>query len=382
MIFYVLFSIAITLAYAIIIVLSIKGWKAIPTWEVRPYQPSTTLSILIPARNEEKNIRETLKAIAAQEYPKELVEVILIDDHSTDQTIPIAQSCSHLFSKLTILPLKEYIKEEETGSFKKKAIETAYGFSTGKLIVQTDADCIMGKNWLRTIVSFYETQDVRMGTAPVNFFKEKNLLERFQSLDFMGMMGITGVGIHYQFMRMCNGANMFYERDVFKEVDGFKGNEDIASGDDMFLLHKVAERYPDKIGFVKSVDATVFTEAKPTLKSFYHQRLRWATKNASYDDIRVLFVNAIVFFTCFAFVTALIFLPFDFYHLGISALIILLGKGLLDYFFLGMMSRFFHRSDLMRIFLPAQIMHILYIFSIGMAANFIKKYEWKGRKVR
>jgi cellulose synthase/poly-beta-1,6-N-acetylglucosamine synthase-like glycosyltransferase len=380
-ILYLLLSILITLAYVIVIVFTIKGWKAIPIWSIPDNaQFDIPISILIPARNEEENIGRLLDQIIQQSYPRKLVQIIVIDDHSEDDTANIVKN--YASNNVKLINLANHIDISIVQSFKKAAIETAIKFATGKLIVQTDADCEMGEEWLSSVVSYFQAHDVKMVTAPVNFHREKNLLEKFQSLDFIGMMGVTGAGIHYKFMRMCNGANLCYEKKVFEEVEGFKGNEDKASGDDMFLLHKVADKYPNQIGFIKAQSATVFTAAKPTLQSFYQQRLRWATKNADYDDLRVLMVNAIVFFTCFFFFTAIIFFITDPFYFGMSILFILFGKGIADFFFLRMMSSFFGRKDLMKTFLSSQLMHNAYIFTIGMAANFVKKYEWKGRKVQ
>src|SRR6202012_3482401 len=85
----------------------------------------------------------------------------------------------------------------------------------------------------------------------------------------------------------CNGANLAYRKDVFYAVGGFKGIDDLASGDDELLLQKVAEKYPGKIGFLKSYDAIVYTHAKHTLKEFLQQRRRWASKSVKYKDKKV-----------------------------------------------------------------------------------------------
>ncbi len=381
MIVFLIFSLVCAISYFILIIGVVKAWKRIPEFKRdEGFSGNTLISILIPARNEEKNISKLLSCIDNQNYPKELFEVIVIDDHSEDGTPEIVKSFPA--GNISLISLSEYVDENATGSFKKAAIETAMKFAKGDLIIQTDADCEMGKEWLSSIADFHARTGYKMIAAPVNFHKEKSLLEKFQSLDFTGMMGVTGAGIELGFMRMCNGANLAYEKRVFKEVNGFEGNEDKASGDDMFLLHKIAEKYPDKIGFLKSLEAVVFTEAKPTLKTFFSQRLRWATKNAAYDDFRVLAVNALVFFTCFAFFTSLIFLPFNPLIFGITALGIIIIKGIADFYFLNITSSYFNRKDLMKIFIPAQFMHTAYIFVIGMAANFVGSYEWKGRKVR
>ncbi len=378
---FLLFSVICTLTYVGIIRYTSKSWDSISPWNIPDeFRGATKISILIAARNEEENIKDLLDALQAQKYPKELFQVIIIDDHSEDETVSIIEK--HSLENKLIVPLSEHIDSSKIYSFKKAAIETAMQFASGDLIVTTDADCVMDENWLLYLASFYETGKYKMIAAPVNFHKEKNRFEKFQSLDFIGMMGVTAAGIQNEFMRMCNGANLAYEKKIFQEVNGFSGNEDKASGDDMFLMHKIAEKHPDKIGFLKNKNATVFTAAKPSIKSFYHQRLRWATKNADYDDLRVLLINAIVFFTCFNFFTSLIFLVFFPYLLLVNLFFILLGKGISDYFFLKKMSSFFERKDLMSTFISSQFMHTTYIFTIGMAANFIKKYEWKGRKVK
>ncbi len=381
MYFFVGFSIVCTLAYMLAIRFTLKGWNATPEWKIpEDFTPTTSVSIIIVGRNEATALPFLLDALARQNYPENLFQCIFVDDHSEDDTLQIAKN--HPFKNKLVISLGDYIEQEKITSFKKTAIETAIPLATGQLIITTDADCVMNENWLENLVSFYEEKIYKLIAAPVNFHQEKNILEKFQSLDFIGMMGVTAAGIQQQFMRMCNGANLAYEKDVFLEVNGFSGNEEKASGDDMFLLHKIAEKYPDGIGFLKQEKATVYTQAKPTISSFYQQRLRWATKNADYDDLRVLFINAIVFFTCFNFFTSIIFLVFFPKLLLINMLIILIGKGIADYFFLKKMSHFFQRKDLMKTFFISQFFHITYIFTIGMAANFIKQYEWKGRKVK
>jgi cellulose synthase/poly-beta-1,6-N-acetylglucosamine synthase-like glycosyltransferase len=180
---------------------------------------------------------------------------------------------------------------------------------------------------------------------------------------------------------MCNGANLAYEKSAFYEVDGFEGINQIASGDDMLLMQKIAERHPDKIGFLKNKNATVYTRAKPNLKSFLSQRIRWASKSTHYKEWRVTFILGMVFLFCSNILLSLILIPV----LGLFALKIFIGqlltKLITDYFFLGKMARFFDRKDLMRSYFFSQILHILYIVVVGILGNLIKKYEWKGRQV-
>lgn len=376
-----LLAIVLSIGYVLIMAVYTLGWRDLPHWEIpTDFQPVTSVTILIPARNEAANILSCLHSIIQQNYPSALWEIIVLDDHSTDATPQIVQQLNH--PTIRLLHLADFIRPGETQSFKKKAIETGIAHASGNLIITTDADCVASPHWLSLLVSYYEKTKVKFIAAPVNFHRERNALERFQSLDFLGMMGITGAGIHWQFMRMCNGANLAYEKNVFHEVNGFEGIDHLASGDDMLLMQKVAERYPNGIGYVKSKAATIYTEAKPTLQAFVHQRLRWATKSASYQEWLVTFILAVVFFFCSSIVLSVVLIPV----FGMPMLQLFLGqllvKAVMDFIFLRQMSRFFQRMDLMRSFVPSFFMHIAYIVGIGFLANVVKQYEWKGRRVQ
>jgi len=343
------------------------NWKSIPVWEIpNDFSPQTKITILIPARNEAANIQACIQAILNQKYPSHLFEIIVIDDHSEDETATLVQEFQA--PNVQVLFLKDFIKNRnEVQAFKKKAIEIGVENSTGDLIISTDADCIVPENWLNLIVSFYEKHQLKFIAAPVNFYKEKSLFEKFQSLDFIGMMGVTGAGIHGKFINMCNGANLAYEKKAFYEVDGFNGIDKVASGDDMLLLQKIAKRFPNQIAFLKNKNATVLTKAKPS---------------GDYQEFQIVFTLALVFFFCTSIVFNFFLFPFFFETIGWVFLTQILIKTIVDFFYLRHMASFFQRKDLMKIFFPAQVFHIIYIFVIGLLANLVKEYNWKGRKVK
>ena len=379
--YYFYISILLGVAYILIMLRYIIGWNTIPLWEIpSSFNPSTKVSVLIPARNESDNIQQCISSILLQKYPNHLFEIIVIDDHSTDDTAALVQGFQE--SNVKVLFLKDYVKNRnDLKSFKKKAIEIAISKASGNLIVTTDADCIVPSDWLNLIVSFYEKNQYKFIAAPVNFHNENSLFEKFQSLDFLGMMGVTGAGIYKRFMNMCNGANLAYEKNAFYEVNGFEGIDEIASGDDMLLMQKMAKQFPNKIAFLKNQKATVLTKAMPDLKSFTQQRIRWASKSGSYQEFQILIILALVFFFCVSIVINF-FLLFFFKEILWIFLIQFFIKLIIDFFFLNQMCVFFKRKDLMKIFVPAQIFHIIYIAVIGFLGNVKKEYNWKGRKVR
>lgn len=362
-----------------------EGFVALPKWRLpKRHTFRTPITVIIPARNEAAFIGECLNSILNNNFPSHLLEIIVIDDHSTDDTPLIVQRIMRQspVHQIKLLSLAEHLQPNETQSYKKKGIEIAIRQSTGQLIITTDGDCIVSPNWLPLLVSFYEKNHFKFIAAPVNFHQEQSDFERFQSLDFAGMIALTGASIHRKMMNMCNGANLAYEKSAFLEVNGFRGIDDKASGDDMMLMQKIAKKYPNKIGFLKNENATTFTLAKPTWKTFYQQRIRWASKSASYDEWQVTLYLGLVWLFCVSIpLTFLltIFWGMPLVWLGLTQLTL---KVVIDYIYLGMVSRFFHRTDLMKNFLTSSAYHLIYIIVIGLMGNLVKEYEWKGRKVK
>lgn len=367
--------------YSYFFYLYIKNWKSLPFFSISDnFVPKTHISVLIPARNEEDNIIACLSSIVRGTYPTALFEVIVIDDHSDDATPQYVQDFGH--SNVHLLELKDYVKLGENQPYKKRAIEIAIKQAAGDLIVTTDADCIALPNWLMLMAQFYETQGKRFIAAPVNFYDEKSLFERFQSLDYIGMMGITGAGVQGHFMHMCNGANLAYDKTLFADVGGFKDIDHVASGDDMLLMQKIAKIFPKSLGFLKNPQATVLTKAKPNLKEFFSQRLRWASKSSSYTEGFTVFQLIIVYlFFSNIFFNLILSVTFDstYFYLFLIQIAIKIS---FDYYFLKIMTRFFSRQDLMPSFFLSQCIHFFYILTVGALSNVKKKYIWKGRIVK
>ncbi|MBL4649519.1 MAG: glycosyltransferase [Aureispira sp.] len=371
---YSIFSILLVLCYLFIISAYMFYWNLLKKWDI-PSNDSfqTKVSLIIAARNEAENIKECLEAVLAQTYPRALLEIWVVNDHSEDETAVIVNSFRERHLHLLDLP------EDKAG--KKQAIQLAIEQSNGALIVTTDADCVMEKDWLKYLVSYYEEHQPKLIAAPVSFHKENSIFERFQTLDFMGMMAVSGAGIKGRFMNMSNGANLTYERAAFDAVKGFEGIDHLASGDDMLLMQKIAKKYPTKIAYLKNRQAQTLTQAKPTVKAFLQQRTRWASKSSAYTNWQTLAILVVVWVLCLSMVVDLILILYDSVFIY-WFLFKFVAKGFADFFFLGMMTLFFDRPQLMRAFIPALFFHWWYIVVIGFLGNLNKRYEWKGRKVR
>ncbi|MDF3078171.1 MAG: glycosyltransferase [Sphingobacteriaceae bacterium] len=326
------------------------------------------------ARDEAEKIGFTISDILAQDYPKHLVEIIVVDDHSTDETANVISAYAE--QGVRLIRLNE---ANPLNSYKKKALTEAIKIAGGELIVATDADCRMGKQWLSTIVSMYEEKGYNLISSPVSFYQEKTFFEELQTLEFQFLIGLGASTIGNKMPSTCNGANLAYRKDVFDELKGFAGIDDLASGDDELFLHKVAAKYPNSIGFCKAKEAVVYTHAKPNLKEFVRQRKRWASKSTRYKNKWMVVIGVSIWL--FNLSILLSFLSGFFY----DRLFLLGGATILLKFFVELVfmipvTSFFRRSRLL-LFLPLlTIGHIFYFIYIGIAGN-SGKYIWKGRLV-
>jgi cellulose synthase/poly-beta-1,6-N-acetylglucosamine synthase-like glycosyltransferase len=368
-------SLLLTGLYLLVVVYLIKGWSALRRPDIQSAPLNTKVTVLIAARDEEERIHHTIEDIIAQDYPRHFVEVIIVDDHSTDRTAEIIRS--YAADGVKLMQLQE---DKPLNSYKKKAIAEAISLSTGELMVATDADCRMGPKWLSSIVGYYETHNPVMISSPVTYFEEKSLFERLQTLEFSFLIGIGASFIGNGKASTCNGANLAYRKDIFYEVGGFKGIDDLASGDDELLLQKVAVQYPNRIGFFKNADAVVFTHAKHSLHEFLQQRRRWASKSTRYKDKKIVALAVCIWLFNLSMVINALMGFYDIYFLKLFFIQFLL-KFLFESAFLMPIMTFFRRSSLITLLIVLGPIHILYFVYIGLIGN-TSKYSWKGRLVR
>ncbi len=334
------------------------------------------VSIIIPVRNEANNILKLLQSIENQGYNKLLFEVIIVNDASEDKTVSLVEqfdSTSELSIHVLNLP-----ERKDNSSPKKRAITEAIKTAKGELIITTDGDCIMGKNWLATVVDFYQKTNAYFISSPVSFYslEKANILQKFwnnfQVIEFASLVGAGACSIKMGSPNMCSGANIAYKKSVFEAVDGYVGNEQIASGDDEFLMQKIAIRFPDKIQFLKNYAAVVQTTAHGNIKSFFVQRKRWASKWRFYKNwqptalaIYVAIVNGITAITLIMARFDLVLIKFSFEFLFLASVVLFFKK-----------PKAFFYIPLIQIFYP------FYVFIMAVAAQGKGDYVWKGRELK
>ncbi|NMH28479.1 glycosyltransferase family 2 protein [Flavobacterium silvaticum] len=335
----------------------------------------TGFSIVIPFRNEQENLGHLLESISSLDYPKDLFELIFIDDASTDDSVTLINRW-RMQNGLVRTTLIENI--QMTPSPKKNAIMRSIPIAAFDWVITTDADCKLPATWLTTFDAFICQNTFEMIAAPVRFTKGFGLLKNFQRLDFLSLQSVTvgSFGIRKPFM--CNGANFAYKKSFFELLGGFAGNEKIASGDDVFLLQKAAKEYPEKLGYLKSEAVIVETLPEKNLGNLFNQRVRWAAKASSYKNDYAEDLALVVFLSNLAMVALFVMTAFGLdWRITVAVFVL---KLIPDWVFLHKGNRFLKSHSVVFPVFGA-VFYPLFTVAVALYAIF-GKYSWKGRKFR
>lgn len=241
-------------------------------------KPSKTVAIVIPFRNEATNIKTLIKSLFAQEYPNDLLEIIFVDDHSTDR------SSSLIEAFVDLSPFKIQVLSLTKGFGKKAALKKGVEASTSEYVITCDADCTMNSKWVATMASHLNSNK-SMIIGPVKIKTGNTLFEVLQETEFCAIMACTsGAAIRNKAIS-CNGANLGYSRALYEKIKPYDLHVDIASGDDVFFLFKAKQvMNPLRIGFAANTFAVVETSASSKILPFVNQRIRWAKKSKYFED--------------------------------------------------------------------------------------------------
>ncbi len=368
MLLFYFFSLAIGICYFTLIMLFLWGWRRTSVVNRTTCSGKTIVTVVIALRNEAENIPQLTRMLKSQDYPGDLMEILFVDDHSSDTT----KEAIHFYMRdetgYSVIP--------NSGVGKKDALLCGYKRSRGDLIITTDADCICRKEWISSIVSFFENERPDLIIGPVVLNEGEGIFQDFQALEFLSLTGTSGGSSGIGRPVLCNGANLAFNKGKIIP-DSEILNSRFASGDDIFLLHGVKKTAGLKSLFLKSREAVVISQGQPDLKSFWNQRKRWTSKSKIYRDPDSIATAIIVYLMNLLLLLSLlltVFMP--------QGILVFTGlftaKLMADLLFIYSVAGFFKRKYLLKYFLILQVLYFFYV-SIIPIAGMTGKYSWKNR---
>jgi biofilm PGA synthesis N-glycosyltransferase PgaC len=224
-----------------------------------------SISILIAAYNEEKTLSSTIESIFHSRYPGE-IEVLLINDGSTDGTSDVGAALSRIYAGLKCIG---YPKNHG----KAHALNFGLSHAQYELVISLDADSFLYKDAITRIVERYKSDPpvtaAVAGTVLVRNSRDNWLTQAQEWEYFHGIATVKRVQSLFHGVLVAQGAFSLYEKRILTEVGGWPDTV----GEDIVMTWGILER-GYRIGYAE--DALAFTISPNTLLGFYRQRQRWA----------------------------------------------------------------------------------------------------------
>ncbi|HWP82532.1 MAG TPA: glycosyltransferase [Bacteroidota bacterium] len=330
------------------------------------------VSILVAARNEEQTIGRCLDALRQQEYPKEKLEVIVVNDGSTDKTGKILEERATFHQNLRVLELPQ----KQTHN---KAMALTHGVKAarGEVLLTTDADCVPSATWVGSMAAEFNSETALVA-GPVIEHDHSRFIARLSKLEFLGLIATAAGLIGLNRPIICNGANLAFRKSAFEKAGGF-GNGIYATEDEV-LMNRIYERNLGAIRFAGKPAAIVKTDGPKNITDFLRQRIRWSSKRKTFDDRSILLFLVLLYLyfaatlagavLCFSY-------PFMLLPVGISFLL----KCAVDASVLHEGGRLLDVPLRWSDFLIAELFHVPYIVVAAFLGQF-KTLSWKGRTIR
>jgi cellulose synthase/poly-beta-1,6-N-acetylglucosamine synthase-like glycosyltransferase len=329
------------------------------------------ISVIVSAHNEEKNIGACLKHLAAQRYPDDKIEFIVVDDRSKDRTMEIIDTFISRDSRFQTISIQDRLPDFAP---KKRAIDAAISKAQGSIIIHTDADGRPGPEWVRYMAACF-SEDIHMviGYAPYHISRKHRFVSRILALEYLSHAAVAAATTGLGYPLTCVGTNLAYRKKLYRGIGGFGKFKPFISGDDDLFLTRVRGDKRYKIGYAVAPETHVYNNPPSGFMKFFHQRMRYASKGFYYQPevtitlIGYYLMNALLLFGSFLSVTGLVSLPF---MAGALA-----SKVIVEAVFMSKAAHLLGDKRSISLLLPASLLHIPYVVLFGIMGQF-NYFKW------
>ena len=377
---YVLFNIILTAGVA-------AGSKSVKSENGKNKPSEPNVSVIVPARNEEQNIKRCLDSLEALDYPEDKLEIVIIDDNSDDNTASIVQNyCDRIkhFSLLSLNGSSESTGANNTGASTKNtgaggkiaALKYGYQETSGDIILQTDADCAVPSGWIKTITSIMDKEVGIVGGAIMldEYSKRNSWITRILSLAWLYLLGVGAGANGAGFPLSCFGNNLAVRRTAYEDAGGYDAIPFTFTED--FALFKSITRAGWRSSFSLKNTSVILSRPPDSLRNFINQRLRWATGGIKLAGPGIILLIA-------AFLLHLLVIAAVAFNISLSVLVtVIIVTGFSDFIFLATLTNKVNKSKLLLYFPLFEVYFFLSTTLFGLALPFVSSLKWKDRKYR
>ncbi|MCS7012867.1 MAG: glycosyltransferase [Chloroherpetonaceae bacterium] len=334
--------------------------KKFPT---RQFSTLPRISVVVAARNEEKNIAACLQSLVALDYPKEQLEIIVADDRSQDRTADIIKQYAAQY------PFVKYLLVEESAiKGKGNAIHQAAVQATGEFILMTDADCVVKPTWAKDTLKYFtdETGLVCGITLP----SASRAFERIQALNWCYLLATGSAVAAIGFPIGGIGNNFSFRRSTYFEVGGYEKVRFSVTED--FALFQAIKKTKWKIACPVEYGTQNTTVPEQTVCDLYKQQKRWVLGGLGGDRSSLATLTL-------GFVAHVLTILSFFLFTWRQAFLMLLWKVGMDFLFLLTPLRRLHSASLLKAMPFFALYHYCTMVLIPLLLLFDRKVVWKGR---
>lgn len=325
-----------------------------------------TVTVIVAARNEEKNIHKCLNSLVQIDYPLEKLEIMIVDDYSTDNTGKIIEEFSKKYPHIKkVIPSLQIINKPG----KTNAIVNGIRNSSGEIIFTTDADCVVQPSWIKTQVKYF-SDNVGVVTG-FTLQRSNSQFTGMQNLDWVYLLTVAAGTINFGYPLSCIGNNMAYRRDAYDWVGGYE-NIKFSVTEDFALLHKIHKHSHYDIVFPTEPEGINFSEPCPDWKSLYRQKHRWGV-----GGLDAPFLGFVIMF--WGWLSHLLILLQLFFGTTFTLVLTLL-KFLSDFIFLFIPLKKFRMVKDLKYFFAFELYFMLYVLILPLIVFSNRKVIWKERE--
>lgn len=331
-----------------------------------PFRELPKVSVVVAAKDEEKNLPACLESLAALDYPRELLEIIIANDQSVDSTPSVIASFAARYEHFRRID----VAESKTLRGKANALSQGIDAAGGEFIFLTDADCSVPVTWISGTLKYFDDRTGIVGGVTL-ISRTEDIVSGIQALDWDFLLTVGAGAATIRKPVACLGNNLVFRKRAYDDVGGYR-NIKFSVTEDYALFKSITSSGKWDYHYPMDRQTLVGTLPVKSLKEVFAQRKRWATGG---KDTGIFGVATLApgFLFHWAILLSLFVTPAIFP-------LLLLVKMTLDGVFVFPTLRHYGKIAHLKFILYFEIYYLIYVAILPFSVYLGNAIIWKGRK--